>query len=57
MKIEINLTLLQDGSVDIKSTTNDLATILLVMEKTKFDMLKKITLQEKQSIIAPGRMN
>lgn len=57
MKIAVNLELLNDGSIDIKATTKDIATIILVMEKAKFEMLKKIQIMEKTSLYAPGLVN
>ena len=57
MEIQVNLKLLDDGSIDIKSTTQDVATIILVMEKAKFEMLKKIQIMKKTSLLAPGLVN
>ena len=57
MRIEVRLELMPDGKVDIKSTTQDIATIILIMEKAKFEMLKKIEIREKTGVLVPGAMN
>ena len=51
MKIVVQLTLDQDGKLDVQASTKDAAMIVLILEKAKLKALDGITLQPESLII------
>ena len=55
--IKIILELMPNGTIDIKSSVQDVAMIVLVIEKAKLTMLQRLVLKEESNILVPNGVN
>ena len=46
-----------NGTIDIKSSVQDVAMIVLVIEKAKLTMLQRLVLKEESNILVPNGVN
>ena len=55
--ISVVLELLEDGEVMIKSSHDDLAMIVLIMERSKLQLLQNLKFKEPSNIVVPVPRN